>query len=164
MVWSNLAIKILGINFGNFTLDNSIWDKISANITRKINLQNRVRLSLRGRKLIINQILLSKLWYIDQIYTTPKYVKKEIEKRISEFLWEGKKIHPHKHLFQLSFGRVGQAFQIQPLSRTILKLNGFKDYSIQLMPYGRISCCFLSIELNLEPTYGIALFKQNQIL
>ena len=71
MVWSNLSIKILGINFGNFTLDNSIWDKISENITKKIHLWNRVRLSLRGRKLFINQILLSKLWYVGQIY---KYI------------------------------------------------------------------------------------------
>ena len=35
MVWSNLSIKILGINFGNATLDNSIWDKISENINKK---------------------------------------------------------------------------------------------------------------------------------
>ena len=98
MVWSNLSIKILGINSGNFALDNSICDKVSENITKKIHLWNRVRLSLRGRKLIINQILLSKLWYIGQIYTIPKYIKKEIEKRIYDFLWEGKKIRPHRHL------------------------------------------------------------------
>ena len=35
MVWSNFSIKILGINFGNTTLDNSIWDKISENIKKK---------------------------------------------------------------------------------------------------------------------------------
>ena len=28
-----------------------------------------------GQKIIVNQILLSKLWYIDQIYSIPKYIK-----------------------------------------------------------------------------------------
>ena len=35
MVWSNLSIKILGINFANSNLDNSIWDKISENIAKR---------------------------------------------------------------------------------------------------------------------------------
>ena len=39
-----------------------------------------ILLSLRGKKIILNQILLSKLWYRGQIYTIPKYIKKEIEK------------------------------------------------------------------------------------
>ena len=46
--------------------------------------------SLRGKKIIINQ-LLSKLWYIVPIYTIPRYIKKEIEKRIYNFLRNIKK-------------------------------------------------------------------------
>ena len=46
--------------------------------------------SLRGKKIIINQ-LLSKLWYIVQMYTIPRYIKKEIEKRIYNFLRNNKK-------------------------------------------------------------------------
>ena len=76
MILSNFSIKILGINFDNFISDNSNWDKIVDNIAKKIHIWNRVRLSLRGRKLIINQILLSKLWHIGQIYTVPTYIKK----------------------------------------------------------------------------------------
>ena len=86
MVWSNLYIIILGINFVNFTLENSVWDKISENITKKIHLWNRIRLSLRSRKLVKNQILLSKLWYKGQLYTIPKYIKTENERRIYDFL------------------------------------------------------------------------------
>ena len=47
-----------------------------------------MRLSLRGKKLIINQML---HWYIGQIRTIQNYIKKEIEKIIYDFLWEGKK-------------------------------------------------------------------------
>ena len=34
-----------------------------------------MRLSLRDKKVIVNQTLLSELWYIGQVYTSPKYTK-----------------------------------------------------------------------------------------
>ena len=71
--WPVFSIKILGITFDNAVPVNSNWDKISANIAKRIHIWKRVRLSLRGRKIIIKQILLSKLWYIGQIYTIPKH-------------------------------------------------------------------------------------------
>ena len=37
-----------------------------------------MRLSLRGKKIIVNQILLSKLWCTGKICTIPKYTKKYI--------------------------------------------------------------------------------------
>ena len=70
-------------------------------------MRNRVRLSLRGKKLITNKILLSKLWYIGQIYAVPKYIKKRIEKMIYDFLWERKKIRPPRHLVQLLIWKGG---------------------------------------------------------
>ena len=88
MEWSNFSIKILCINLDNFISNNSNWDKISVNISKKIHIWSRMRLSLRGKKLIINQML---HWYIGQIRTIQNYIKKEIEKIIYDFLWEGKK-------------------------------------------------------------------------
>ena len=141
MEWSNLSIKLLGINLGNFILDNCIWDKISENIPKKIHIWNRIRLSLRGNKMIINQILLSKLWYIGQIYTIPKYIKKEIEKRIYDFLREEKKIRPPRHLVQLPIAKSGLGILDINTQLNSLKINWIKDYFILPVPYGRISCC-----------------------
>ena len=45
---------------------------------------------LRDKKIIENQILLTKLWYIGQIYTIQEYIKKEIE-RIHDFLRKEKR-------------------------------------------------------------------------
>ena len=45
--------------------------------SQKIYIWSRVRLLLRDKKIILNQTLLSKLWYIGQICTIPKYTKKE---------------------------------------------------------------------------------------
>ena len=59
-----------------------------------------MRLSVIGKKIILNQIFLSKLWYIGQTYTVPKYIKKKIE-NMYDFQWNGKKAQPLRHLAQL---------------------------------------------------------------
>ena len=56
-----ISIKILGVNFGNYILYNSKWDKISEGIAKKSISGNKVKLSLRGKKITINQTLFSKL-------------------------------------------------------------------------------------------------------
>ena len=70
-------------------LNNSNWNKISEGIIKTIHIWYRVKLYLRGKKIIVNQILLFKLWYIGQLYPIPKYIKYEIE-RIYNFLLNGK--------------------------------------------------------------------------
>ena len=51
MEWSQFSIEILGANFGNSILDNSNWDKISGGIIKQIHIWNKVRLSLRCKKI-----------------------------------------------------------------------------------------------------------------
>ena len=93
MEWSQFSIKILAVNFGISILNTSNWDKISKVIIKKDQIWNRVRLSFRGKKLIVNQILVSKLWYIGQIYTIQKYIiKKKQTEKICNFPWKEKKI------------------------------------------------------------------------
>ena len=72
--------------------------------SKKVHFLNRVRLSLRNKKIIINQIVVSKLWYISQIYTIPKYQKGNWKKNI-QFSLERKKIQSPRHLAQLSIWR-----------------------------------------------------------
>ena len=71
-------MKILGVNFGNCILDNCKWNKKRVKLSQKIHIWNRVRLSLRGKKIIVNETLLSKLQWTGKICTIPKYTKKYI--------------------------------------------------------------------------------------
>ena len=72
--YGHISIKILGVHFGSSVLDNSNWDKIS-----------HCKFSW---KRIVNQILLSKLWYIGQIYTILKFIIKELGKTIAQLpIW-----------------------------------------------------------------------------
>ena len=72
--------------------------------SKKIHIWNRVRFSLRGKKIIRNKTLVSKLLYICQIYTIPKYQKVNWKKNI-QFPLEQEKIQPPnsnpRHLAQL---------------------------------------------------------------
>lgn len=76
---------------GNSILDNN-WDWINDNIQNKICLQNRMRLSSIDKKLIVNQIVLSKLWYIGQVYAIPNRIQTNIEKTKYNFLQNDKNI------------------------------------------------------------------------
>ena len=78
----NFPLKYLLVNFGNSILDNSNWEKISEGIIKKIQTWNTVRLSLRSKKTIVNQILLSKQWHIGQILQ--KYVKNISKGKLKE--------------------------------------------------------------------------------
>ena len=49
--WSQFSIEIRGANFGNSILDNSNWDIISGGIIKQIHIWNKVRLSLRCKKI-----------------------------------------------------------------------------------------------------------------
>ena len=66
-------------------------NKINDSLTKKtISIWNRMQLCLRLKK-FVNDIIFSKFWYIGQTYTISKFIKKEIEKKIPNFLWNEKK-------------------------------------------------------------------------
>ena len=71
------------------------------NITKRIQkmennvkVQNQRHLSLKGKTIIINTILLSKHWYVCSIFPLPKDLLSEINKIIFKFLWNTKNPEP----------------------------------------------------------------------
>ena len=156
--WSQFFIKILGVNFGNSIPDNSNWGKVIEGIIKRTHIWNRVRISLWGKKIIVNQILFFKLWYIAQIYTIPKYIKKEIG-RIYDFLWKGKKIWPPKHLAQFFIWRGGLGILDMDT-----QLNSLKIKCIQTLLNSTIAVwkdlMLYWLNLILNSNQGLALFRQ----
>ena len=82
---------------------------------------------------------------------------------IHDFLWEGKKIHPPRHLVQLPIWSGGLGVldidtQLNALRiKWIRRLFSYDDAVWKdLMLYG--------LNLNLKSNQGLALFRQNQIL
>ena len=92
--WNSEQIKILGYIYGQNPKDNQEqnWHKIKSKILKDINKWNNLKLSLIGRKLIINQVMLSKIWYFAYVETPPKHIMLDIKRAIYNFLWNFRKV------------------------------------------------------------------------
>ena len=96
--WSSYEIKILGYTYG-YSQEN--WLKTKTKIQQSIKKWNNLKLSLIGRKTIINQVLLSKIWYLAYVETPPKAIIQEIGKDIYNFLWNYKKVRINRITTQM---------------------------------------------------------------
>ena len=76
--WNSYEIKILGYIYGNAYN----WFKVKSKIQKSINKWNNLKLSLIGKKTVINQELLSKMWYLAYVETPPQSVIQEIRRYI----------------------------------------------------------------------------------
>ena len=92
--WNSEKIKILGYTYGQNQKDNQEvnWQKVKTKILKDINKWNNLKLSIIGRKLIINQVMLSKIWYLAYVETPPKHIIQDIKRIIYNFLWNFKKV------------------------------------------------------------------------
>ena len=92
--WNSEKIKILGYTYGQNPKESQDenWQKVKSKIQRDISKWNNLKLSLIGRNLIINQVMLSKIWYLAYVETPPKPMTTDIKKSIYNFLWNFKKI------------------------------------------------------------------------
>ena len=164
MEWSQFLIKTLGDHFGNTILNNSHQDKISESIIKKsITIWKRVRPSLRGKKIIVNQILMSKLWYIGQVCTIPKHVKKEIEV-IYDLLWiERKKYDFPGSQLNSPFGGDGLGFFDIYIELNQLKIKWSQSL---LNPTNALWKDLILYRLDsvLNSNQGLLLFRQNRFL
>ena len=111
--------------------------------------------SLRGKNIILNQILLSKLWYIGQIYVIPNYIEKKIE-RTHDLSLKRKKIRPLGHLAQLSIWRGGVGILDIDTQLNSLKIIKSHQCSLEDPMLYRLSSISNSNQ-------GLALFRKKQI-
>ncbi len=85
-------MKILGIRFGKDEKKTRdlIWDEILGGMERRLTFWRQRMLKLRGKILIVNALMLSKMWYALEVTSLPIWVYKRLKKCILHFIWEGK--------------------------------------------------------------------------
>ena len=86
------SIHILGITFTHDIMDaiEISWKEILSKIKQKINMLSSRSLTIFQRVIIINALILSKVWYTAHTYPLPLKYSKLINKEIFTFLWLSK--------------------------------------------------------------------------
>lgn len=59
-------------------------------IERRMNFWKLRTLNLKGKVLILNVLMSSKLWYFLYVTSMPVWVEKRLKRCFLDFLWEGK--------------------------------------------------------------------------
>ena len=92
------ALEVLGIIFfDNYaeTQDYNWTQVVEQTKTQLINLKKR-KLSLKGKVLVLNTVVMAKVWYLATVISMPEEKEQEIRTAIFEFLWDGQNKNPIK--------------------------------------------------------------------
>ncbi len=94
-------MKILGIRIGKEEKKTRdiIWDEILGGMERRLTFWRQRCLNLRGKILIMNALMLSKIWYTLEVTPLPIWVYKKLKSCILKFIWDGKPANTQKNDF-----------------------------------------------------------------
>jgi hypothetical protein len=85
--------KLLGTPFGIELSTQDIDDFLYNKIRRKLTYWTTIHLSLVGRVLIVNTVLLSSLWYFIMIWVGSLAIVRKIRGTLRDFMWSGSDHH-----------------------------------------------------------------------
>ena len=141
MVWSQFSIKILGVHFVNFVLDNNNWDLINDKSTKKIIFKTDCDSLWEGKinrkpKPVIKTMAHRSNIYYSKIYQKGKW-KKNIQFRLTR-----QKKNKTSHAPSLALHLEGWAryFRHRCSIKLCKKVNGFKVYYTPSMLSGKLWC------------------------
>jgi hypothetical protein len=82
-------LKIFGVWFGKITIE-EVWTPVFNKIKKTLDLYRGRILSMYGRAIIVNTMILSKLWYLASVVNLPDSFIRKVEKEIFSFFWSSK--------------------------------------------------------------------------
>ena len=87
--WNKEDTKILGIIFTPNQVANRAlnWKKVIENIEKRAKIMKTRSLSLKGKALIVNTILLSKAWHVGRVYMPTTEAIRKIQKIVFQYIW-----------------------------------------------------------------------------
>ena len=89
-------VRILGVHFSN-NYEHTKYYNINTCIQQmeeSAKTQSQRNLSLKGKTIVINNLISSKLWFIANVFPIPKDLIPEINKIIFVYLWKGSAAEP----------------------------------------------------------------------
>ena len=105
------TIKILGHTYRHNTIrtGEENWKKICKKIREDIRNWGHLQLSLMGKKILINQIKLWKIWYLSSVENRLTDIIQNIRKDILDFLWNYRKVRVNRNTITLPIEMGGLA-------------------------------------------------------
>ena len=94
ITYSNDFVKILGIYFTSNLQKTSAWELCISNLEKQLQQLSRRHLSLRGKAILLNTFILSKVTFLSKIFVTLTQIQKQIETNIFEHIWQFSKKEP----------------------------------------------------------------------
>lgn len=84
--------KILGVLIGKDEkcAREQMWEGVVYEVERRLNFWRSRCLNLKGKILIVNVLMLSKMWYVLSVSSVPMWVEQRLKRCVLEFLWEKK--------------------------------------------------------------------------
>ena len=83
--WSSTQIKILGLYFGDQSSVDKNFEIISSKFIKTLKWWTYRNLSLKGKKIVVNQLAASKLVYASHIFACPWHITTNMEEAVLEF-------------------------------------------------------------------------------
>ena len=65
-----------------------VWGKVAQRMHRKLMQWSRVRLSFKGRVMVLKSMAYSQIWYLGSIYTVEKFNTLDLDKMCFRFPWD----------------------------------------------------------------------------
>ena len=101
--WNADTIKILGYTYGHNTIQTreENWKKARRKIREDIRKWGYLQLSLIGKKILINQAMLSKIWCLAYVERPPADIIQNLRKDMHDFLWNYRKVRVNRNAITL---------------------------------------------------------------
>ena len=95
------SLDALGLKFGNIQLQEDIWEKRVNSFKKTLQIWRSRHLSMKGKKIIVNQLAVAKLCYATFIFTCPAKTLQDIQSAIGNFFWSDKKTRIDRRIIYL---------------------------------------------------------------
>lgn len=99
------GLKVLGVRIGKNEREmrDMMWDDVIGRMESVLNFWKMRELTLRGKVLVLNALMLPKMWYVLGVTPMPRWISKRIKAVVLKFLWDSK---PSKIAYETIIGDV----------------------------------------------------------
>ena len=89
--WNSDKIKVLGVFIGPGDLEEANWRPRINAVSNCLSSWHTRSLSYQGKALVINALVLSRVWYVASLIHMPPWVLRELNSLCFRFFWSGKR-------------------------------------------------------------------------